>query len=173
MEDDHYFLKSGRLGFRRWTAADLPLAQAIWGDPEVTRFVGGPFSREQVREKLEREMANMERCGVQYWPIFLLERGEHVGCAGLRPHGDDPRALETGYYLRPLYWGRGLAQESGRAVAEYAFTTLGMRTLFAAHHPQNASSQRVLEKLGFRRNGEKLYPPTGLMHPEYILEAKC
>jgi RimJ/RimL family protein N-acetyltransferase len=166
----NYFLKSARLGFRRWIAGDEALAQAIWGDPEVTRFVGGPFSPEQVRERLEREIANMEQRGVQYWPIFLLESGEHAGCAGLRPHGDDPRVLETGYYLRPEYWGMGLAQEAGRTVAEYAFAMLGVHTLVAAHHPQNASSQRVLERLGFRRNGEKLYPPTGLMHPEYVLE---
>jgi RimJ/RimL family protein N-acetyltransferase len=104
--------------------------------------------------------------------MFLLVSGEHAGCAGLRPHGDDPQALEIGYYLRPQYWSMGLAQEAGRTVIEYAFTTLGIRTLIAAHHPQNASSQRVLEKLGFRRVGEKLYPPTGLMHPEYVLEAK-
>ena len=76
MQDSQYFLKSDRLGFRCWIAGDLPLAQAIWGDPEVTRFVGGPFSNEQVQERLEREMASMERHGVQYWPIFLLESGD-------------------------------------------------------------------------------------------------
>jgi [ribosomal protein S5]-alanine N-acetyltransferase len=44
----------------------MPLALAIWGDPEITRLVGGPFSREQVRERLQREIANRERRGVQY-----------------------------------------------------------------------------------------------------------
>ncbi len=36
-----YFLTSARLGFRQWTAADLPLAVALWQDAEVTRYLGG------------------------------------------------------------------------------------------------------------------------------------
>jgi [ribosomal protein S5]-alanine N-acetyltransferase len=166
-----YFLQTARLGFRCWTREDMPLALAIWGDPEITRLVGGPFSREQVRERLQREIANRERRGVQYWPVFLLSSGEHVGCSGLRPHGEEPQTLEMGYYLRPAWWHMGLAEEAGRGIVNYAFHRLGVKTLIAAHHPQNELSRRVLEKLGFRRQGEKLYPPTGLMHPEYVLEA--
>jgi ribosomal-protein-alanine N-acetyltransferase len=80
-----YFLRTSRLGFRLWRKEDLPLAMAIWGDPQVTRFVGGPFSAEQVKEKLEYEITNMEQHGAQYWPVFLLANGQHAGCAGLRP----------------------------------------------------------------------------------------
>jgi RimJ/RimL family protein N-acetyltransferase len=171
MANRGYFLRSARLGFGCWTAEDLPLALAIWGDPEVTRFVGGPFSHEQVRQKLEREIINGAERGIQYWPAFLLADGAHVGCAGLRPHGDDRDALEMGFYLRPQYWGLGLAQEAGKAVVEYAFAKLRVRTLIAAHHPQNAASGRVLEKLEFSFKEEKLYPPTGLLHRSYVLQA--
>ena len=166
-----YFLQTARLGFRGWTHEDLPLALALWGDPDVTRLVGGPFSREQVQERLDREIANQKRHGIQYWPMFLLSSDEHVGCAGLRPHGEDMQVLEMGYYLRPAWWHMGLAEEAGRGIIGYAFNRMDVKTLIAAHHPQNEPSRRVLEKLGFRRQGTKLYPPTGLMHPEYILEA--
>jgi ribosomal-protein-alanine N-acetyltransferase len=147
----------------------LPLALAIWGDPEVTRLVGGPFSREQVRDKLAREIANMERHKIQYWPMFLLSTGEHVGCAGLRPHATEAHSCEMGYYLRIQYWGMGLAEEAGRGIIQFAFATLGLEALFAAHHPANVGSRRVLEKLGFQYTHDKLYPPTGLMHPSYVL----
>ncbi len=43
--------------------------------------------------------------------------------------------------------------------------------LMAGHHPKNASSQRVLEKLGFRYTHDELYPPTGLQHRSYLLTA--
>jgi ribosomal-protein-alanine N-acetyltransferase len=74
-----------------------------------------------------------------------------------------------GFYLRPRYWGAGLAEEAGRGVIDYAFSSLGAGSLFAAHHPQNATSGRVLEKLGFRFTHEELYPPTGLKHRAYVL----
>jgi len=49
-----YILKSERLGFRWWTADDLPLAQQLWGDLEVTKYFGGPFSEDEVRNKAKR-----------------------------------------------------------------------------------------------------------------------
>jgi ribosomal-protein-alanine N-acetyltransferase len=47
---NYYFLKTSRLGFRQWSIADLPLAMALWGDPEVTRFIGGPFSPDKIQK---------------------------------------------------------------------------------------------------------------------------
>jgi RimJ/RimL family protein N-acetyltransferase len=169
-----YFLTTNRLGFRSWKQEDLPLAMAIWGDPEVTRFVGGPFSPAQVQEKLDREIANMDQHCVQYWPMFLLANHQHVGCAGLRPlrvprKELGKRGLEMGFYLRPAYWHMRLAEEAGRSVIEYAFATLGVTGLFAGHHPQNMASGRVLAKLGFRFSHEEHYAPTGLMHRAYVM----
>ena len=164
-----YFLHTARLGFRCWAADDLPLALALWGDPEVTRLIGGPFSSEQVKERLCEEIAAMLAHRVQYWPIFLLSGGAHVGCCGLRPYGPDDRIYELGFHLRPAYWGRGLAVEAGRAVCGFAFGVRRARSLFAGHHPENAASRAVLEKLGFRFTHTEIYAPTGLQHPSYRL----
>jgi hypothetical protein len=68
MSDGHrYFLRTERLGFRCWTAADLPLAVAIWGQPAVTRLIAdlGNPSEEQARQRLALEMANQDAFGVQ------------------------------------------------------------------------------------------------------------
>ena len=86
MRHRSYFLRSARLGFDVWTAQDLSLALGLWGDPEVTKLTGGPFSAAQVSERLLREITSHERHGIQYWPVFLLRTGEHVGCCGLQPH---------------------------------------------------------------------------------------
>lgn len=77
----------------------------------------------------------------------------------------------VGYYLRPPYWGQGFATEAGRAVVTHAFGTLGARNLFAGHHPENAASGKVLEKLGFHFTHKELYPPTRLLHHSYLLVA--
>jgi len=53
---DRYFLVSSRLGFRAWSQADLPLARALWGNPAVTKFIGGPFSGEQIQYRLSWEI---------------------------------------------------------------------------------------------------------------------
>jgi [ribosomal protein S5]-alanine N-acetyltransferase len=166
---DVYFLRSARLGFRCWSLDDLPLAAALWGDPEVTRFIGGPLSAAAVEKRFRSEIESMSAYGLQYWPVFLLDGGAHAGCAGLRPHRLADRIYELGFHLRPPYWGQGLATEAGAAVVTFGFESLGAEALFAGHHPANATSRRVLEKLGFRFTHEELYPPTGLKHPSYLL----
>ena len=168
---DQFFLETPRLGFRHWSNADLPIAQALWGDAEVTRFIGGPWSKEKVQERLSAEIELASTHNVQYWPIFLLETREHAGCAGLRPYRTEACVYELGVHLRPFYWGQGLAEEASRAVIKHAFENIGAKALFAGHHPANAASQHLLLKLGFRHTHEEFYAPTGLHHPSYLLES--
>jgi len=164
-----YFLRTPRLGFSIWKHADLPLAFGLWGDPEVTRLTGGPFAAQQVRERLEREINNHAEHGVQYWPIFLLETGEHVGCCGLQPHKPTEGIYELGFQLRVAFWRRGFACEAAEAVVARAFTTLGIPALYAGHHPDNHASRGVLTHLGFHYTHEEFYPPTGQIEPCYLL----
>ncbi|HEY0552670.1 MAG TPA: hypothetical protein VGG20_00270, partial [Thermoanaerobaculia bacterium] len=63
MASPGYFLRSERLGFRSWSAGDFELAWGLWGDPEVTRLMGGPFSEQYVRERLAREIATLGSVG--------------------------------------------------------------------------------------------------------------
>ena len=164
-----YFMHTARLGFRTWQESDLDLALSLWGDAGVTRLIGGPFSRQQVLDRLTREIANMNTYRVQYWPIFLRANDEHAGCCGLRPYKLDQGVYEIGFHLRTAYWGQGLAQEAARAVMAHAFDTLGATAVFAGHHPANQASRHALEKLGFRYTHDEFYAPTQLQHPSYLL----
>jgi RimJ/RimL family protein N-acetyltransferase len=167
------FLTTDRLTFRTWRTDDVDLAIALWCDDRVARFLhaGGDAPPEgYARERLLQEVANQAEHGFQYWPIFERAGGAHVGCCGLKPREPSQRVLELGFHLRPDFWGRGLAREASHAVIDLAFSRLGARALFAGHHPDNAASQRVLVRLGFRFTHQELYPPTGLHHPCYLLE---
>jgi RimJ/RimL family protein N-acetyltransferase len=164
-----YFLTSQRLGFSLWAPGDFPLATALWGDAKVARLIGGPLTAEQVEAKLHQEIGWQAIHKIQYWPVFLLATDEHVGCAGLRPYHSAGPVHELGFHLRLPFWGKGLAEEAARAVIAYAFNTVGVASLFAGHHPENAASQRILQKLGFRYTHDEIYPPTGQLHPCYSL----
>jgi RimJ/RimL family protein N-acetyltransferase len=94
-----------RLGFRCWSSSDFALAHGLWGDAEVTRWIGGPFSDEQIQERLEREVAVMRDHGLQYWPIFLLKSGDHVGCAVLGLIGRSSGSTSWGFIYGALSGG--------------------------------------------------------------------
>lgn len=164
-----YFLKSARLGFDVWSAQDFALALGLWGDSEVTKLTGGPFTEAQVSERLSREVANHERHRIQYWPNFLLRTGEHLGCCGLQPHFPNEGIYELGFQLRKVFWGQGFGREAAETVIGRAFSALGMRGLYAGHHPDNEASRRILTGLGFRYTHDEFYPPTSQLEPCYLL----
>lgn len=164
-----FFLTTKRIGFSRWEADDLPLANLLWGEPDVTKYIcsSGKFSAEDISERLKKEIENNAQFHVQYWPAFERASDELIGCCGLRPYRD--REYELGFHLRSKFWRQGYAVEAASAVIEYAFDVLKAKRLFAGHNPRNMVSAKVLGKLGFAYIGDEFYEPTGLYHPSYEL----
>ncbi len=63
------------------------------------------------------------------------------------------RCAGVGYWIRSSALGKGLATEATRATIEYAFRDLGLHRLEVHIAPENRASLRVVEKLGFQREG--------------------
>jgi RimJ/RimL family protein N-acetyltransferase len=143
-------------------------AVELWGNEDVTKLIGGPFTNTEVLERMHLEIRNMAECGVQYWPMFDKALDSFVGCCGLRPRGE-PGVYELGFHLVPSAWGKGYAPEAAKCICDYAFSSLSVVSLFAGHNPANVNSKSVLLKLGFTFTHEEFYAPTGLLHPCYIL----
>lgn len=59
----------------------------------------------------------------------------------------------VGYSLDAEEQGRGLMCEGLLALIEYAFLDLGLHRVMANYRPENERSARVLERLGFEREG--------------------
>lgn len=169
----NYFLRSQRLGFSEWDFNDLELALGLWGDYNVTKLFDstGKFSESRVKARLNQEIETRTQYGYQYWPIFNLDNGEHIGCAGLRPYDLDNNILEIGFHIRSSQWRRGFATEAAKSVIDYAFNSLKISALFAGHNPKNRVSCKLLKSLGFIYVHDEFYKPTGLMHPSYILHS--
>ena len=166
-----YFLKTQRIGFRRWAEEDLSLAIGLWGDFMVTRYFDarGKLTSAQVKERLLQEISTEKSYGIQYWPIFLLKNDHHLGCCGLRPYDPANNVFEIGFHICYLHWGQGYASEAACAVIRYAFDEIKVSGLFAGHNPKNDMSRYLLAKLGFTYTHDEFYKPTGLNHPSYLM----
>lgn len=168
MEERDWLMATERLRFGIWRGDDTALAEAIWGDAEVTELIGGPFTTEAVAERLATEIENWRRYGIQYWPVFRSNGSMLAGCCGLRPRDMEARVAELGFQLCRQAWGQGYASEASRAVIEWA-RAHDFAALIAGHHPSNQASRRTLTRLGFSYTHDELYPPTGLMEPCYSM----
>jgi ribosomal-protein-alanine N-acetyltransferase len=60
---------------------------------------------------------------------------------------------DLGYWIDESFQRRGLTTEAVRGALDFAFDELGLHRVQAAIMPHNVASLRVVEKLGFRREG--------------------
>jgi ribosomal-protein-alanine N-acetyltransferase len=63
------------------------------------------------------------------------------------------QAASVGYWIGVPHIRRGHMSNAVKACLPFAFNTLGLHRLEAACLPHNIPSQRVLEKVGFKREG--------------------
>jgi RimJ/RimL family protein N-acetyltransferase len=148
-------LSTERLRLRPMSEGDIPAHYAIFSDPEVARY----WSREpwtdlaQAEESIKSIMAASADGSEARFGIELLSTGELIGNVGLHHFFEQNRRCEIGYALASRHWGQGYATEALRAAIQYGFDALDLNRIEADIDPRNTGSTKVLEKLGFRKEG--------------------
>lgn len=140
---------------RRLTLNDAPFILELLNEPSFLRFIGdrGVRSEQQARQYiLKGPIASYDRFGFGLFLVFLKDSGEQIGICGLLKRDTLPD-VDIGFALLPAYWGKGYAFESALAVLEYGRGSLGLKRIVAITSPDNASSIKVLEKIGLAREG--------------------
>jgi ribosomal-protein-alanine N-acetyltransferase len=140
---------------RQLTEEDAGHFLGVYSDPRVMRYWSrGPF---QDKDEALAALARIE-CGwrddVFYqWGIVPVGEEQVIGTATLFRIERDHRRAEVGFAIGSAWWGRGLGTATVSRLTEYAFGQLALGRLEADVDPRNFASLRVLEKLGFRREG--------------------
>lgn len=73
---------------------------------------------------------------------------------------------EVGYFFAPESWGNGYATAAVERVVDYAFDELRLHRVYARVFAFNEGSARVLETVGFEREG--VLREDAYMHGEYV-----
>ena len=153
---------SARLRFDRWDPErHAEAAHRLYGDPEVTRYIGGTTcadvaSTRALLDDILRRMA-AQPAGMGGFPAFDAD-GELVAVGLIKRLPGPDRAVltddvEIGWHVRRDRWGRGLATEVGAALRDHGWRHFGLDTLWVVVEPPNTASIRVAEKLGARPIG--------------------
>lgn len=148
-------LATERLVLRPPRPDDAAALFAIHADPEVMRYwATPPWTDPRMAE--ERIAGDLERIAEGTALRLHLEPaggGPILGAVTLFAFVEPSARAETGYILAREAWGRGYAQEAMGALLDYGFTALGLRRIEADIDPRNSASARLLERLGFTREG--------------------
>ena len=148
-------LPTDRLVLRAFEDTDADALFALHSNAHVLRYWDSPPWSEPARaEKFIagcRQMAQ-EGTGARL-AVERVSDGAFLGWCSLSRWNAEYRSAALGYCYGAAAWGHGYATEAARAVLAWAFQTLDLNRVQAETDTRNVASARVLEKLGFLREG--------------------
>jgi ribosomal-protein-alanine N-acetyltransferase len=148
-------LQGQRVQLRMLRVGDVPQLYAQFSDPKVMRYWSRPplmriEEAQTLFEELERGVAAGE---FAQWAIARRSDDLMIGSCALFAHQQVHRRAAIGYALASAHWGQGFAREALRLTLDHAFGMLELHRLEADVDPRNVASTRLLDKLGFLREG--------------------
>jgi ribosomal-protein-alanine N-acetyltransferase len=144
-------LTTARLHLRRWRHSDRTPFRALNADPRVMEFFPSTLTHEESDQAVDRIERHFDQHGFTLYAAELIETQTLIGFIGISvPALATPfmPAVEIGWRLAYDFWGRGLATEGARAVAQHAFTALHLPGLVSFTTAANHRSRRVMKAIG-------------------------
>lgn len=143
---------------RRWREEDAPAVFAACQDPEIQRWlplIPRPYRFEDAHAFVRGAT------GDGPYQFAIVDGDRLVGSIGVRL--DDRGTGQIGYWCVRGARNRGIVTAALRILCRYALRDLALARLELIADPDNAASQRVAEKVGFRREGVLR---SHLLHPD-------
>lgn len=164
-------LETERLLLRGHTLPDFDASAAMWGDTDVTRFIGGkPSTREESWARMLRYPGLWALTGFGFWLIEEKATRRFVGEGGF---ADFKREIEPSFNGEPeqgwalARWahGQGFAQEAMSAAVKWGDAHFGATPFVCMIAPENTASLRLADRLGYCEYARTTYKgaPTVLL----------
>ena len=112
------------------------------------------YTLEASRDRLEQSALACRNGSAMHFIAFDKASGEVIGgCNFANIIRRVYQACHLGYAIGAKWQGQGLMHEVAEAGIGYMFNTAGLHRVMANHMPSNVKSERLLQKLGFEREG--------------------
>lgn len=148
-------LETDRLILRQVTSDDATSLLAYLSDSDVMKYYGlEPFkSIDDALDEISWYKSIFDKGTGIRWGISLKRQDKIIGSCGFFNMAAEHSRAELGYELSKEHWGKGIASEAIRAVICYGFEQMNLQRIQALIETPNIPSQKVVERLGFLREG--------------------
>ena len=139
-----------RLTIRAFSKTDAQDLYEYLSDPLIYRYEPGEPIHQEQAQNYARDMANKDH----FWAVELKSEKKVIGQLYFsQQEPEHLRTWEFGYRISPKYQKQGYGSEAAQALIDYGFQELHIHRVVAYCHPDNVASWKLLEKIGFRREG--------------------
>ena len=148
-------LQTARLLLRPFAETDAEAIYALQSNARVLRYWDSPPWTERSRaDAFIAACRKMEADGNgARFAVEARSDSSFVGWCSMFHWNPVYRSLRIGYCFDEPTWGKGYATEAVRAMLHWAYEALDLNRVEAELDTRNTASARVLEKLGFEREG--------------------
>jgi RimJ/RimL family protein N-acetyltransferase len=153
-------IRTERLLLRSWRDDDLEPFAAMSADPIVMEHFPSLLDRARTAEVIGRIRGHFDREGYGLWAVEVPGVAPFIGFTGIARVPFRGEWIEVWWRLAREHWAQGYATEAARASLDWGFANLDVDEIVAMTVPANVRSQRVMEKLGMRRD-----PAADFEHP--------
>ncbi|HEV7645440.1 MAG TPA: GNAT family N-acetyltransferase [Pyrinomonadaceae bacterium] len=148
-------IETARLKLRAPVPEDVRPLESLWSDPDVTKYI--PIILFRTREELEEFIPlTRQRWTERGFGMLIVTTKENdtvIGYCGLQFLNSSPQ-VEIYYGFSKNAWDQGFATEAARSMLRFAFETAKLESVAGVTQPENTASQKVLEKIGLKKDPE-------------------
>jgi [ribosomal protein S5]-alanine N-acetyltransferase len=145
-------LGAERVRLRRLNPADAPGLHEAYGDPGSMRFWDALPSRDIAETEARiRQSTSADATWYAAWAVLAKRDDAFIGMVNYHARQVWNRRLAVGWIQTPRFEGQGYMTEAMQALLRHCFDGLHTHRVEAEIEPDNLRSQRLAERLGFRR----------------------
>ncbi len=141
-------LRDDLIALRPWREDDADAVYAACQDVEIQHWIPvipRPYTHDDAHAFVTG------RHGLGGHQFAIVQEGHVVGSIGMRVDGS--KTGHIGYWCASEARGRGITTRALRQLCRYCLSELGLERLELITDSENLASQRVADKVGFRREG--------------------
>jgi RimJ/RimL family protein N-acetyltransferase len=146
-------------------------------DIEVTRMlavVPHPYAKKDAQDYIFRTIKKLRKKKKDDYVFFIELKYEKkvIGSTGIHRISNDNKKCSTGSWINKKYWRKGYILEAKIPILDFIFEKLKLNKVETEAFVENKASQKMSEKLGFKKEGLKRKSvnckATGKIHDEVI-----
>ena len=153
-------LESKRLIMRPYEENDLMDCHQLLSDKENMYYLDDITTEtlEETRLSLKEAIEKIHNGDAQRFAVTLKESGQLIGGVGYDITDINPlgRIGHIGWFILPEYQNKGYITEAASRVLDYAFLQDNCVRITTGCYKENKPTQKVMAKLGFRLEAEKI-----------------
>ncbi len=153
--DKNLMIESERLLLRPVRESDADDIFEIFSNKEVMKYYDLlPFnSISDATNQVDIFRKCLEEKTMIRWGIELKENKKLIGTCGFFAFSEESLKAEMGYELNRNYWNRGIMSEALKMITDFIFHKTEINRIEAYVEPLNTASMKLLESLGFTKEG--------------------